>query len=1092
MYSNKQTNLLTLKKEMKKLIYFLPMLLVTAYFSLTGWSSDNAGSKDGVITNYYYYQGQPFSLKLKSDMIFVQTKSVLSQTELSLVVGQVIPAATVSKYQPKDTKQFISIPANTDESTVQGLVKTLNTKPQISSAGPVFSPDEGKTLIGVQNEISVQFKNYLSQSEIDSYLSSKGLQLIMKLNVTGGSTYLVRTPNSENSTAIDIANEVYRSGIVNYSEPNLYFTNLYCYMPNDPFVNRQWSVKNTGNNIPEGIAGTPGCDMQIDSAWEVSKGIPQCIIGVSDTGIDTLHEDLAANLVPGTGWNWYNNTPGCWDDGNHGTCCSGIIAAIGNNNKGISGVAPNCRLIGSKWLNSGGSGDYTGASNSIIWAYTKGSWVISNSWGFVGGASSLLDNALNDATNLGRGGKGTVLCFASGNENGAMRYPASTHPRLIVVGGLSPCNQRKSTNTCDGETWWGASYGNTLDIVAPCTKIYATDRTGSVGYTPTNYDSTFNGTSSATPNTAGVVALMLSVDSTLRWDTLRAYVGRTAQRVGSYSYTTAAGHNNGTWNNEMGYGKINGYAAVKYTLLKKANYPLSSFNLQTPTAGSRIVTFPGSTTPAGFTWDTSATGANYKLIFGSPTTATRRITLPAGTNLLSMTLSEWDNILALAGFTNNGSASDSAVGQWDIWAFKVPTAPGPDSMKATNGPRAITLRRGRVQVSPFALINPVNNASIMTAPNDNTNLIMSWRSGGPGLKYKWQFDSPSFSGPVMINIQSGNSGFDTTLTLVNSDLDGMLQGLGVARGDSLVGQWRAYAFTGPTDSVASSETRSLTLRRVGMLSLNEAFETATFPPVEWTLTGTGTQYWTRAAGVGGYGTGTASAKYDFYTAQTSTGAQALISNQFPAVTGPTNYLRFNYAAAYYSATAIDSCIIETSTNAGTTWTRLLAMYQSTALTSGYNSSPVMSTVTQGTGAFTPTSTQWATKILSMPVGTNKVRFTAKSGYGNNLYIDNITSGTVTGTGTQLTLIPEKYEMSQNYPNPFNPSTKINFSIPKQGLVTLRVFDVTGREVAKLINEIKEAGYHTVDFNASTFASGAYFYRIESQDFVDTKRMVLIK
>jgi hypothetical protein len=128
----------------------------------------------------------------------------------------------------------------------------------------------------------------------------------------------------------------------------------------------------------------------------------------------------------------------------------------------------------------------------------------------------------------------------------------------------------------------------------------------------------------------------------------------------------------------------------------------------------------------------------------------------------------------------------------------------------------------------------------------------------------------------------------------------------------------------------------------------------------------------------------------------------------------------------------------------------------------------------------------------MPVGTNKIRLTAKSAYGNNLYIDNITSGTVTGIGTQLSLIPEKYELSQNYPNPFNPTTKISYSIPKAGIVTMKIFDVTGREVASLVNELMQPGAYTVDFNASAFASGVYFYRLEAQDFIDTKRMVLLK
>jgi len=357
------------------------------------------------------------------------------------------------------------------------------------------------------------------------------------MDLQGGASFLLKVNSAGNQTAIDAANSIYTSGMVNWAEPNLYFTNLMCYMPNDQFIGNQWSVRNTGNNIPDGITGTAGCDMRIDSAWDVTLGHNKVIVVVSDTGIDTLHEDLQGNLIPGTGYNFYNNTPGGQDDGNHGTACAGIIAARGNNSLGTSGISPNSRLIAAKWLNSSGSGNYAGAVGTINWGVQKNAWIISNSWGFVGGASSALDQALTDAVTLGRSGKGIVLCFASGNENGAMRYPASSHPSLLVVGGISPCNQRKSTTSCDNETWWGASYGTTLDIVAPCTKIYTSDRTGTPGYSTTNYFATFNGTSSATPNTAGVTALMLSVDSTLRWDTLRAYVGRTAARVGTYSYT---------------------------------------------------------------------------------------------------------------------------------------------------------------------------------------------------------------------------------------------------------------------------------------------------------------------------------------------------------------------------------------------------------------------------------------------------------------------------------------------------------------------------------------------------------------------------
>ena len=91
-----------------------------------------------------------------------------------------------------------------------------------------------------------------------------------------------------------------------------------------------------------------------------------------------------------------------------------------------------------------------------------------------------------------------------------------------------------------------------------------------------------------------------------------------------------------------------------------------------------------------------------------------------------------------------------------------------------------------------------------------------------------------------------------------------------------------------------------------------------------------------------------------------------------------------------------------------------------------------------------------------------------------------------------TEVPETYNLKQNYPNPFNPTTKINFAIPKQGFTTLKVYDMLGREVTRLVNEMKTPGNYSVDFNASTLSSGVYFYKLEVNGYADVKRMVLIK
>ena len=88
--------------------------------------------------------------------------------------------------------------------------------------------------------------------------------------------------------------------------------------------------------------------------------------------------------------------------------------------------------------------------------------------------------------------------------------------------------------------------------------------------------------------------------------------------------------------------------------------------------------------------------------------------------------------------------------------------------------------------------------------------------------------------------------------------------------------------------------------------------------------------------------------------------------------------------------------------------------------------------------------------------------------------------------------PNKYSLYQNYPNPFNPTTSINFSVPKSGLVKIKVYDLLGREVATLVNENKPAGNYHMQFNASKLVSGVYFYRMESGSYTQTKKLLLLK
>ncbi|RKY99466.1 MAG: hypothetical protein DRQ13_02200, partial [Ignavibacteriae bacterium] len=90
------------------------------------------------------------------------------------------------------------------------------------------------------------------------------------------------------------------------------------------------------------------------------------------------------------------------------------------------------------------------------------------------------------------------------------------------------------------------------------------------------------------------------------------------------------------------------------------------------------------------------------------------------------------------------------------------------------------------------------------------------------------------------------------------------------------------------------------------------------------------------------------------------------------------------------------------------------------------------------------------------------------------------------------ILPAEYALEQNFPNPFNPTTKIKYSIPQPANVVIKVYDVLGNEIATLVNEEKPVGSFEVEFDASKLVSGIYFYRLQAGNYVETKKMILIK
>ena len=308
-------------------------------------------------------------------------------------------------------------------------------------------------------------------------------------------------------------------------------------VPNDDYYLDQWALNNTGqaNAYYGGNVGTAGCDIGAEDAWDVTTGDDEIIIAILDTGVNS-HEEFTGRLLQGYDFIGNDNSP---TDGNgHGTACAGIAAAKGNNNMGISGICWDCLILPVKIMSDDGFGEDTQIADGVVWSSDNGADVISMSLGG-GNFVSYFDNAINYATE-----NGTTVFAASGNDNAStVSYPAN-YDNCISVGALSPCNERKNYSSCDNENFWGSNYGNGLDFVAPGVRIHTTSNNG--GYT-----STFNGTSSACPNAAGVAGLILSLDSELTPEAVRTIMQISSVDIQNDGYDL-----------ETGWGRINAFYAL--------------------------------------------------------------------------------------------------------------------------------------------------------------------------------------------------------------------------------------------------------------------------------------------------------------------------------------------------------------------------------------------------------------------------------------------------------------------------------------------------------------------------------------------------
>lgn len=544
---------------MKRLFSFL--LLLIFYVA----QAQNGGNKIS-----YYYQGSKLSFPVNNNRLVMQLTAGETLGARRAQLSAILQVPDTAIKVMADNKSLTVLLRAASTSTAKNLQSVLGKQAFISFVHPCFTSAYGKDM-GYGDAFTAKLKTNTTVAVFDNLLKQAHCSIVKKY-AFAGNIYIVSAGAANGYDALAMANRFFETGLFVYAEPDCSIFDGLFTDPNDPLFPYQWGHTNTGSLLQyNGVAGT---DMKIQQAWNISTGAG-IKIAVIDEGVDTGHADLKANLLQG--FDCLNGTANPGDgrplasNRGHGTCCTGIIAAIANNGIGIAGVAPDSKIIPINL--SAANGSFTAESNiaaGFDYAWQNGADVISNSWGG-GSPSSIIDDAINRAVTLGRGGKGAVVLFASGNNNAALSYPA-VNTNVISVGGVNMCGMRKSPASvvCDGEGW-GASYGTGLDVVAPCVKIATTDISGSGGYNTAagaagDYFLKFNGTSSATPNTAGVVALILGANSNLTVSQVRNILEGTCDKLPAYNYTMVAGQPNGSWNPETGHGLVNAFHAVQTAL----------------------------------------------------------------------------------------------------------------------------------------------------------------------------------------------------------------------------------------------------------------------------------------------------------------------------------------------------------------------------------------------------------------------------------------------------------------------------------------------------------------------------------------------
>ncbi len=834
---------------------------------------------------------------------------------------------------------------------------------------------------------------------------------------------------------------------IEWAEPKFLYRTTY--VPNDPAYGTQWALPKI--NAP--------------LAWDITKGDTSIIIAIDDTGVDWDHPDLSANIyrnwneIPSNsidddnngfvddirGWDFggLNGTPDndpMEDRSDHGTHVAGIASAVTDNGVGIASIGFKCRVMPVKTSRDDvrttqGQALISYGNEGIVYAVDNGAKVINTSWGSYG-YSVLSQEVINYAL-----ANGALVVAAAGNDmSSAPFYPASYEGVISVA----------STEQNDVKSGF-SNYGRNIDVAAPGNNIYSTWQN--------NTYITLGGTSMASPLTAGLAGLIAA-----------KFPAYNPMQVGEQLRVNADNLDaiNPSLQYLLGRGRINAFNALN----------------NTNSVSVRAVDIEYSDAPPG---------GNGDGIFQAGETisiAIQFINYLSPTSALTITLENKNSYSVI----QNGSFNAGAVGTMEQFnnsalefTFTI------NSSIPQNAEMAFLLKYSDGSYSDFQWTETIGNPTYGTQTGNDVALTITSKgtlgyndypdnTQGSGFHYQGG-SNLLFEGALIMGTSSGkisDAARSSNQSVQNSDFK-VLQPFLI----SIPGPAADYqGFAIFNDDNAGTSKLGVTVNLNSYTYVTAAYSKfimLRYSIINNTAAAISNLYaglffdWDMIDGSGAGDMTSYDAQNNFgYVYNTSGGPQYRIAT---ALVSPGGY-------GFYA-------IKNDGSDGG------IGVYDGftddekwQAMSNGISKPDAgpadISHVISG-GAYTIAPGDTADAAFIIAVGETQEELINSVQNGRSLY-----QLILTDINDNEIPAPLTFSLNQNYPNPFNPSTLIKYTIPRDAFVSLKVYDINGKEIQTLVEGNQQAGDYTLQFVPGELASGVYFYRINAGSYSAVRKMLYLK